>query len=156
MSGQTSAPLGRTRRARARAQIAKLVEQLAAELDAEKLQITAFEPYHRGVEFSQFDRHPAYASGDRRTGADRRGGVRRERDRSERMRELAAFAIAMCGGLAVLFLFFVIIGTVEIGDAVAATVAAIVLALIWLWGFRHRMKTGAAMVQRPDRERRGF
>ena len=109
------------------------------------------------MEYSQFDRHPAYASSDRRTGgADRRGGLRREADRAERMRELAAFAIAMCGGLALLFVFFVIIGTVEIGDAVAATVAAIVLALIWLWGFRQRMKTGAAMVQRPDRERRGF
>src|SRR6478736_9583633 len=109
------------------------------------------------MEFSQFDRHPAYARpSDRRTGDDRRGGLRREADRSERMREMAAFAIAMCGGLAVLYLFFVIIGTIDVGDAIAATVAALVLAAIWLWAFRQRMKSNAAMVQRPDRERRGF
>ena len=72
------------------------------------------------------------------------------------MRELAAFAIAMCGGLAVLFLFFVVVGTIQFRDAVGATIAAIVLALIWLFFFRRRMKTDALRVQRPDRERRGF
>ena len=109
------------------------------------------------MEFSQFDRHPAYARpDDRRSGGDRRGGLRREADRSERMREMAAFAIAMCGGLALLYLFFIIIGTIDVGDAIAATVAALVLAALWLWGFRRRMKTGAVVVQRPDRERRGF
>jgi hypothetical protein len=109
------------------------------------------------VEFSQFDRHPAYAhSDDRRGRDDRRGGLRRDADRADRMREMAAFAIAMCGGLAVLYLFFVIIGTVDVGEAVAATGAAILLALIWLLGFWRRLKTGAVFVQRPDRERRGF
>ena len=108
------------------------------------------------MEYSEFDRHPAYASSDRRTGDDRRGGFRREADRSERMRDMAAFALAMCGGLAVLYLFFVIIGDVKVGDAIAATVAAIVLALAWLWGYRRRMRTNAVTVQRPDRERRGF
>src|SRR5436190_2140388 len=109
------------------------------------------------MEYSQFDRHPAYARpDDRRSGDDRRGALRREADRSERIREMAAFAIAMCGGLAVLYVFFVIIGTVDIGDAIAATVAALVLAAMWLWAFRRRMKTDAVLVQRPDRERRGF
>jgi len=108
------------------------------------------------VEFSEFDRHPAYASGERRSGADRRGADRREADRSERFRELAAFAIALCGGLAVLFLFFVVVGTIAIGDAVVATVAAIALAAIWLIGFWRRARTNATFVQRPDRERRGF
>ena len=108
------------------------------------------------MEYSEFDRHPAYASSDRRTGEDRRGGVRREADRSERFREMAAFALAMCGGLAVLYVFFVIIGTVKLRDAVVATVVAIVLALVWLWGYRRRMRTNAVMVQRSDRERRGF
>ena len=108
------------------------------------------------MEYSQFDRHPAYASADRRTQTDRRGPLRREADRAQRMRELAAFAIAMCGGLAVLFLFFVIIGTVDVGDAITATVVAIVLAAIWLVFFRQRMKTDALRVQRADRERRGF
>jgi len=72
------------------------------------------------------------------------------------MRELAAFAIAMCGGLAVLFLFFVVVGTIEFRDAAAATVIAILLALVWLFFFRQRMKNEASRVQRADRERRGF
>ena len=69
---------------------------------------------------------------------------------------MAAFAIAMCGGLAVLYVFFVAIGTIDIGDAVVATIAALVLAVIWLVAFWRRMKTDALRVQRPDRERRGF
>jgi hypothetical protein len=108
------------------------------------------------VEYSQFDRHPAYARGDRRSGDDRRGAARRHADRAERMREMAAFAIAMCGGLAVLYLFFVAIGTVDVGEAAIATGAAIVLALVWLAAYRHRLRTNASVVQRPDRERRGF
>ena len=109
------------------------------------------------MEYSQFDRHPAYARGDdRRAPIDRRGALRREADRAQRMREMAAFTISMCGGLAVLFLFFVAIGTVDVGNAIAATVVAIVLALIWLAAFWRRMKSDAAVVQRPDRERRGF
>jgi hypothetical protein len=108
------------------------------------------------VEYSQFDRHPAYVRDDRRSGGDRRGAARRQADRAERMREMAAFAIAMCGGLAVLYLFFVAIGTIDVGDAIAATVAAIALALIWLAAYWRRMKTNALVVQRPDRERRGF
>ncbi len=69
---------------------------------------------------------------------------------------MAAFAFAMCGGLAVLYLFFVIIGTIDVGDAAVATGVAVVLALVWLVGYRRRLKTGAVFVQRPDRERRGF
>lgn len=69
---------------------------------------------------------------------------------------MVAFAIAMCGGLALLWLFFVIIGTVDVGDAVGATVAAIVLAAVWLAAFWRRMASNALVVQRPDRERRGF
>ena len=109
------------------------------------------------MEYSQFDRHPSYVRGDdRRDRGDRRGAVRREADRAERLREMAAFAIAMCGGLAVLYLFFVAIGTIDIGEAAVATGAAVVLALIWLVGFWRRMRTNALVVQRPDRERRGF
>ncbi|HEX4719855.1 MAG TPA: hypothetical protein VH300_15120 [Thermoleophilaceae bacterium] len=106
------------------------------------------------MEYSQFDRQPSHVRReDRRRGQDR--GLRREADR-ERMREMAAFAIAMCGGLAVLYLFFVIIGTINIGQAAAATVVAVILAAIWLFSFWRRMKTNALIAQRPDRERRGF
>ena len=108
------------------------------------------------MEFSQFDRHPAYTRDDRRTGDDRRGAARRHADRAERLREMMAFAVAMCGGLAVLYLFFVAIGTIDVGDAVVATIAAIVLAAVWLLAYWHKMRTNALVVQRPDRERRGF
>jgi hypothetical protein len=108
------------------------------------------------VEYSEFDRHPAYGRGDRRSGDDRRGAARRHGDRAERMREMAAFAIAMCGGLAVLYLFFVAIGTVDIGDAAVATGAVVLLALVWLGAYWSRLRTNALVVQRPDRERRGF
>ena len=108
------------------------------------------------MEYSQFDRHPAYASSDRRVPVERRGGLRREADRRERMRDMAAFTFAVCGGLVVLYVFFVVIGAINIGDAAVATGGAVVLSLIWLLGFWRRLQTGAAMVQRPDRERRGF
>jgi len=109
------------------------------------------------MEFSQFDRHPAYARpDDRRSTDDRRGALRREADRRERMREMTAFTFAFCGGLAVLYIFFVIVGAINIGDAVIATLAALALAAIWLFGFWRRLITGALVVQRPDRERRGF
>jgi putative flippase GtrA len=93
---------------------------------------------------------------DRRRGDDRRGAVRREADRAERLREMAAFAIAMCGGLVVLYLFFVAIGTIDIAHAAVTTAAVVVLALIWLAAYWYRLKTNALVVQRPDRERRGF
>ena len=109
------------------------------------------------MEYSQFDRHPAYARGEdwRRTG-DRRGGVRRGADRADRLREMTAFATALCGGLAVLYLFFVAVGTVNVADAAVATGAAVVLALIWLGALWQRMRSSAVVAQRPDRERRGF
>ena len=68
---------------------------------------------------------------------------------------MAAFAISLCGGLVVLYIFFVAIGTVGLGEATVATVAAIVLAVIWIIAYWRRMKT-TSFVQRPDRERRGF
>lgn len=110
------------------------------------------------MEYSQFDRKPAYAAtpeGDRRRD-ERRSALRREEDRQERIRSMAAFAFSLCGGLAVLYLFFAVVGTVDLGDAIIATVAALVLAAIWLFAFWRRLRTDAARVQRPDRERRGF
>ena len=111
------------------------------------------------MEYSQFDRHPAYASTparDRRDDDRRTGGLRREEDREQRMRNMAAFIFAFCGGLSVLYFFFAAIGAVDLGDAVVATVLAIILACVWHYAFWRRMKTDALRVQRPDRERRGF
>jgi putative flippase GtrA len=93
---------------------------------------------------------------ERRNRADRRGELRRQADRSERLREMAAFAVAVCGGLVVLYLFFVVIGAIDIGNAAVATGTAIVLALVWLVAYWYRLRTNALVAQRPDRERRGF
>jgi hypothetical protein len=64
--------------------------------------------------------------------------------------------LAFCGGLVVLFLFFVAIGTVDPGDAVAATIGAVVLTLVWLAGAYQRYRSGAIFITRRDRERRGY
>ena len=74
----------------------------------------------------------------------------------ERIRSAAAALIAVCGGLSVIFLFFAAMGAVDIGDALAATIVAIVLALIWMSAFIYRQRSGSGMFQRADRERRGF
>lgn len=72
-------------------------------------------------------------------------------------RTAAAAALALCGGLAILFLFFWAFGAVDAGDAVVATAVAFVLALVWLGGFLYRRRAlEAREVTRRDRERRGF
>src|SRR3954447_13286591 len=79
---------------------------------------------------------------DRRTGIDRRGTFgRREEDRSARFRDIAATALAICGGLAILYLFFAAVGTVDLGDAIVATVIAIGLAVVWLIGAYQRYRS---------------
>jgi hypothetical protein len=94
---------------------------------------------------------------DRRRGPDRRLTFgRRQEDREAQFRTFAAVFLAFCGGLAVLYLFFAAVGAVDLGDAIVATIAALVLAGIWLIGVYQRARTGAIFVTRRDRERRGF
>ena len=95
---------------------------------------------------------------ERRQPADRRGSVgRRAEDRTQFIRTAAAAALAVCGGLVVVFIFFWALGAVDIKDAAAATIATVVFALIWLAGFLFRSRQeGYALAQRTDRERRGF
>ena len=81
---------------------------------------------------------------------------RRAEDRQRRFRDIAATLLAFCGGLAVLYLFFAAIGTVDLGDAIVATLVAIGLAVVWVIGAYQRWKSGAAFVTRRDRERRGY
>ena len=81
---------------------------------------------------------------------------RRDEDRQRRFRDVTATVIAFCGGLAILYLFFAAIGTVKLGDAIVATVIAIVLAVVWVIGAYQRWKSGAIFITRRDRERRGF
>ena len=88
---------------------------------------------------------------------DRRAaGGRRDEDRRGRLRDVVATVFAICGGLVVLYLFFVAIGAVDIGDALIATGVAVVLAVVWLVGAYQRYKSGAEFITRSDRERRGY
>jgi hypothetical protein len=86
------------------------------------------------------------------------GPPRRYEDRHNRFREIAATLLAFSGGLAILFLFFALIGAVDFGEATGLAVAALVFALIWLVGvwFRRRSGVSVGRVTRADRERRGF
>ena len=93
---------------------------------------------------------------DRRREGGRRTGPRRAEDRQQHVRSLAASLLAFCGALAVLYVFVGLIGAVDFGEAAVATGIAILLALLWLAGAYQRARTGAGLVTRPDRERRGF
>jgi Na+-driven multidrug efflux pump len=69
--------------------------------------------------------------------------------------------MAICGGLAVLFVFFWALGAINVEDAVAATIVAVVLAAVWLFGLLYRRRQieedlVAQRVSKQDRERRGF
>ena len=97
---------------------------------------------------------------ERRQTADRRQFERRSEDRGQLLRNAAAAAIAVCGGLAVLYLFFAALGAVDIEEAAVATGVALVLGLVWVGGYyaRHRA-AGQGAPQATDqhnRERRGF
>jgi len=87
---------------------------------------------------------------------DRRRFERRSEDRERRLRTAAAAAMAICGGLVVVYIFFWAFGAFSLGQAVAATIVVIVLGLVWLGGVYYRMRTGARYVTRRERERRGF
>jgi O-antigen/teichoic acid export membrane protein len=86
------------------------------------------------------------------------GPPRRYEDRHNRFREIAATLLAFSGGLALLFLFFALIGAVDLGEATGLAVAAVVFALIWSVGvwLRRRAGENTGRVTRADRERRGF
>ena len=93
---------------------------------------------------------------DRRA-PERRVG-RRAEDRTQFIRTAANAALAICGGLAVVFLFFWMLGAIDARDAIVATIVAIVFALAWLGGFiyRRRHEEQTRPVNRAQRERRGF
>lgn len=89
---------------------------------------------------------------------ERREYIRRQEDAEHRdlMRMVVSLLLALCGGLAAIFLFFAAMGAIPVGDAIAATVVAVVLGLVWFAGFYYRHRTGTSLQQRRDRERRGF
>jgi hypothetical protein len=97
---------------------------------------------------------------ERRSGYDRRSGERRESygrrsgDYIGRFTPVT-FVAAICGGLVVLYLFFVAVGGVDPTDDKGWTIAALVLALVWLAYSWRRLWAGGASPT-SDRERRGF
>ena len=89
---------------------------------------------------------------------ERRAFVRRREDHEHGnlLRPVVSVLVTVCGGLAVLFVFFAAMGAIDVGDAVVATVIAIVMGIVWFAGFYYRHRTQAGRAQWRDRERRGF
>ena len=88
---------------------------------------------------------------------ERRGRrPRTEEERAKLIRTSIVTVTWICGGLAVLFVFFWALGAVKPGNAIAATIVAIVFAVIWLWGQLYRRRHESAIVQLHERERRGY
>jgi hypothetical protein len=75
---------------------------------------------------------------------------------SPRARTITAVLMAICGGLAALYLFFALVGTIDLGRAAVASLTALLLAAVWFIGVVNRAWIGATRAQRHDRERRGF
>jgi hypothetical protein len=92
---------------------------------------------------------------DRRA-PERRSYERSAEDRTRLARTAAAAAMGICGGLFLLFVFFWALGAIDVKYAVAATIVAVVLALVWLTGFLYRRRQEEPPLLRRDRERRGF
>ena len=107
-----------------------------------------------GIEPPVLDQHGAPAGPH----PERHAYVRsEEEEHGHLLRGVVALLFAICGGLAAIFLFFAAMGAVDLGDAIAATVIAIVMGLVWFGGFYYRHRTGeVALAERRDRERRGF
>ena len=63
--------------------------------------------------------------------------------------------MSICGALVVLYLFFVLVGGVDPTQDEGWTIAALVLAVLWLAYSWRRLWSGGASPT-PDRERRGF
>ncbi len=96
---------------------------------------------------------------ERRRLPDRRRYERRSEDRHRLLRIAVAAAIAICGGLSIVYLFFAAFGAIDVEEALGATGVAIVFGLVWLGGYfvRHRQAAGESQIRtRREQERRGF
>jgi hypothetical protein len=93
---------------------------------------------------------------ERRLGGERRSSGRRAEDLAQARRNtIIAAAWAIAGGLVVLYIFFMAIGTINPDNARPATIAVLVVAIVWVVHAWRRLYAGG-YVSRPDRERRGF
>ena len=86
----------------------------------------------------------------------RRQAPRRAADRAQILRNMAALVFALCGGLAVVYLFFAALGAIDIGEAVTASAMALGLGVVWMLGYGVRLRNQAFRATRADKERRGF
>ena len=88
----------------------------------------------------------------------RRKGPRRAEDQHRMLREMAALVIALCGGLAVVYLFFAALGAIDVAEAATTSAIAAGLGLVWLAAYAWRLKSHAnsTATLRADKERRGF
>ena len=110
------------------------------------------------------EQQPDTAGGERRSEerratrglGGRRQAPRRAADRARHLREMAALVFALCGGLAVVYLFFAAMGAIDVGEAATASAIAAALGLVWMIGFGYRLRSHAVRAQRRDKERRGF
>jgi protein-S-isoprenylcysteine O-methyltransferase Ste14 len=94
---------------------------------------------------------------DRRAPDRRSGGPgRRTEDRAQLMRTALVAVTTICGGFAVLFLFFALLGTIDFENAIGSVIVAVVLAAVWFAGFWYRHRHEDVVAARHDRERRGF
>jgi hypothetical protein len=121
--------------------------------------------YHRGRTWEEDENVTTPARGpsvveERRRIPERRRSERRAEDRSRYPRTAAAAAVAICGGLSIVYLFFAAFGAIDLEAALVATVIALVMGLVWIAGYllRHRQSAvpAAPGSERIDRERRGF
>lgn len=86
----------------------------------------------------------------------RRQAPRRAADRARVLRNMAALVFALCGGLAVVYLFFAALGAIDIGEAATASLIALGLGVVWMLGYGVRLRNQAFRATRADKERRGF
>ena len=91
---------------------------------------------------------------DRRSGERRGGPGRRSSDYRGGFTPITIL-MSLCGALVVLYLFFVAVGGVDPTENEGWTIAALVLAVLWLAYSWRRLWAGGASPT-SDRERRGF
>jgi hypothetical protein len=83
----------------------------------------------------------------------RRTGTRVNRDQ---VGSATATVLAICGGLASLYMVVGLVAGISFSRTGDATTIAAGFGLLWLVGFRHRATKHPVNSQRRDRERRGF
>jgi hypothetical protein len=92
---------------------------------------------------------------ERRTGADRRARPGRRTTDTEGRFAAAPALWAIIGAAVVAYLFFMALGNIKPHDAPVATIAALVLAILWLAHAWRRVLVGSRSPS-GDRERRGY